>query len=251
MKREKRGFTIVEVSIFLAITGLLFLGVTVGVQNSIYQQRYTDAVQGFADFLRNAYSEVLNVQSVGSGNTERAVYGKAISFGGDGENEIVMYSIVGDISEGCRNEGTLARRLECLNADVFEYSGEELSASHDNATPFNIVEEYKPKWSTRIQEVKDTNGNLDFSNYMGTIVIVRDPYYGGIKTLLLSKDSVAKGSRGFYKLWGGDLADNGLSAGSASGELDINFCVNPNGNEESSRRANVRIVNGASNASGV
>lgn len=244
MKMERRGFTVVEVSLFLAITGLLFLGITVGVQNSIYQQRYTDAVQGFADFLRSAYSEVLNVQSTGSGNTERAVYGKAISFGGDEENEIVMYSIVGDINEGCRSETTLALQLSCLNADVFEYNGGAGSlATHDTITPFNIVEEYKPKWSTRIQKTKNASGNLEFSNYTGTIAIVRDPYSGKVKTMVLSGASVIKDEEGsFYKLW---------SSSSISSESNVDFCVNPNGSEASLRRADVRIVGGASNASGV
>ena len=60
MRKNKLGFTLIEVSLFLAITGLLFLGVTLGVQNSIYQQRYNDAVQSFANFLGNIYDEVLN-----------------------------------------------------------------------------------------------------------------------------------------------------------------------------------------------
>ena len=40
MLGKKRGFTMIEVALFLAITGALFAGVTVGVQNSIFQQRY-------------------------------------------------------------------------------------------------------------------------------------------------------------------------------------------------------------------
>ena len=61
MKRIKGGFTLIEVSLFLAITGLLFLGVTIGVQNSIFQQRYNDSVQNFVEFLRSAYSKTENV----------------------------------------------------------------------------------------------------------------------------------------------------------------------------------------------
>ena len=77
MKKGKLGFTLIEVSIFLAITGVLFVGVTVGVQTSINQQRYNDAVQNFMEFLRSTYSSVSNVQSVlGRGNSEKRFMGK-------------------------------------------------------------------------------------------------------------------------------------------------------------------------------
>ena len=81
MSRIRKGFTLIEISIFLAVTGLLFAMVTIGVQNSIYQQRYNDTVQSFADFLRNIYSGVENVQSLGDGRHDVAIYGKMVSFG--------------------------------------------------------------------------------------------------------------------------------------------------------------------------
>ena len=82
MSKMRRGFTLIEVALFLAVTGLLFAGVMVGVQNSIWQQRYNDTVQNFANFLRNVYSEVSNPQSSGNGRSEElAIYGKLISFG--------------------------------------------------------------------------------------------------------------------------------------------------------------------------
>ena len=52
---KKKGFTLIEVALFLAITGMLFIGIAAGVQNSIYQQKINDSVQGFAEFLRSVY----------------------------------------------------------------------------------------------------------------------------------------------------------------------------------------------------
>ena len=90
MRRVRRGFTLVEVSLFLAITAAVFVGVAVGTQNSIFQQRYNDAVQNFAEFLRSMYSQVTNVQSEGHGRSEYAIYGKLVNFEEDenGNNKI-------------------------------------------------------------------------------------------------------------------------------------------------------------------
>ena len=49
MKHKRKGFTLIEIVLFLAITGLLFVGIIVGTNNSIGQQRFTDSVQNFAE----------------------------------------------------------------------------------------------------------------------------------------------------------------------------------------------------------
>ena len=59
MKNSRRGFTLIEVALFLVVTGALFAAVTIGVQNSIYQQRQNDAVQNFAEFIRSAYAATM------------------------------------------------------------------------------------------------------------------------------------------------------------------------------------------------
>ena len=80
-KHKLIGFTLVEVSLFLAVTAVLFVGIITATQGSIWQQRYFDAVQGYAEFWRSIYSQVSNPQTVGSGNAEIAIYGKLVVFG--------------------------------------------------------------------------------------------------------------------------------------------------------------------------
>ena len=58
MSIKRKGFTLVEIALFLSITALLFAGIIVGTNNSIAQQRYTDAVQNFTELLRSVYPEV-------------------------------------------------------------------------------------------------------------------------------------------------------------------------------------------------
>ncbi|MBR2753902.1 type II secretion system protein [Candidatus Saccharibacteria bacterium] len=271
MKRAKHGFTLIEVAIFLAVTGLLFISVTVGVQNSIFQQRYTDSVQNFADFLRNLYSEIANVQSRGSGNSEKAIYGKLVTFGetmnlGGGSNDetsndnassqnIFVYDVIGGVGN-FSGSGDAFRSLKALGANVVIKEG-------DTYVPVGIIESYKTRWAAAIQAVEPHIPDLP-EYFEGTILIVRHPSSGQVYTAIL-KDNAGKNivievnrmidemqkSGKEESVFGEDyLWDN--SENKSHFKIDeINFCVNPNGNEPSRIRANVRIDKGTSNASGV
>lgn len=59
---RRRGFTIIEVMLFLAISGFLLVGILVGTGAGIARQRYTDSVQHVAQILREQYSAVINTQ---------------------------------------------------------------------------------------------------------------------------------------------------------------------------------------------
>ena len=58
LEEEQKGFTIIEVMLFLALSGFLLVGILAGTGSSIANQRYKDAVQDAADALRSAYSFV-------------------------------------------------------------------------------------------------------------------------------------------------------------------------------------------------
>jgi|GEM_PF-2913891 prepilin-type N-terminal cleavage/methylation domain len=75
-KSVRRGFTILEVVLVIAVTGLLLVGMLIGTGSSIARQRYNDSVTGFRDFLQNQYSLVASVQ-----NEESAKHCKVISTG--------------------------------------------------------------------------------------------------------------------------------------------------------------------------
>lgn len=55
------GFTIVETSLVLAVTGLLIAMVLTGIGTSLNHERYTDAVNQALDFFRGQYSQTTNV----------------------------------------------------------------------------------------------------------------------------------------------------------------------------------------------
>ncbi|MBR2658771.1 prepilin-type N-terminal cleavage/methylation domain-containing protein [Candidatus Saccharibacteria bacterium] len=257
MKLRRSGFTLVEIAIFLAITGLLFAGIAVGTSNSIRQQRFTDSVQNFAEFLRGIYSGVSNPQSSGDGRSENAIYGKLVTFGEtyalDGsnntENKIFAYDVVGNVS-GEFGSGGLSEVLYNLGANV-RIDGEVAS----------FVESYKPKWATKIENTDNSN------SFVGALLVVRNPKSGTIMTLAMKGQTVEVNKTvqacmyqtipgmpsGVYQYYcsssvpSNPLADV-LKAKKFSVQ-EVDFCVDPN--ENFNQRQNVRIVANAHNAAGV
>ena len=231
MKGHRNGFTLVEISLFLAITAVIFVGIVAGTQNSVYQQRYNDAVQSFVDFLKNNYSQVMNVQSDGKGNSNHEIYGRMIVFR---EDEITSYSVIGEIREDLSG-GDMLHQISRKNganpkegAKVGMYDSEEAG----------LTETYVPKWGSAIQ-VKDGGS---FKQFRGAIMIVRHPETGSVYTYWTDNSSIGKE----YEFPENAAEDSGFKLE----QLDL--CVNPNGNTvDSDFRRDVRIERNARSASGV
>ena len=61
--RNRRGFTIIEVVLFLAITSLMMLGIFIGVSGALNRQIYEREVVSLVDFIQGQYSAVDNVRN--------------------------------------------------------------------------------------------------------------------------------------------------------------------------------------------
>lgn len=255
MKRIRRGFTLVEVSLFLAITAAIFVSIAVGTQNSIFQQRYNDAVQNFAEFLRSVYSQVMNVQSEGDGRSGYAIYGKLVNFEDDenGNNKITTYNVIGDVAEDDLGNGNVLDRLKKLNADVALNKGVGEDIKYE---PVGFVEDYRPRWASQIQTTKGWDEKYEV--FTGALLIVRHPSSGTVYTY--SSNEPIKDVDGYIRgLNSGLSVENQLltkiesdnESDKFSSANDVDFCVNPNGAERSTLRRDVRIVANARNATGV
>ena len=261
MKKIRRGFTLIEVALFLAVTGLLFVGIAVGVQNSIFQQRFNDSVQGYAEFLRTVYSGVMNVQErVPGGRGERAVYGKLVTFGeqydfagcpvngntlakegcnDSSKNEVFVYDVVGDIGEV--ETGNVVESLKRLKADVVTVGTNDSGMA--TAELNGLVSSYTPRWAAKIEKADcPGSGSCLFT---GSLLIVRHPRSGTVYTLAsdnvinVNQEMVEKRNRGIL----GTVLDSFILK-------TVDYCINPN-DVSGGMRADVRIVRNARNASGI
>lgn len=281
MKKHKLGFTLIEVALFLVVTGALFISVTVGVQNSIYLQRFTDSVQSYADFLRTAYSETTNVQGIGSGRSEKAIYGKLITFGerydsngnevnnDNARNVIFSYDIVGDV--GDVGTGNVLETLANLNASVTIVEGNMIRLA-------GIAQSYSPKWAAAIE-----NPN-NFDLFVGAILVVRHPTSGTVHTFVKKGSTIevnqmvsnitneyaaairrrdsptataaerAAAINTITNITRGASSNNVLRSSLTDGSFriqQVDFCINPIPEGRTSLRRDVRIIAGARNSSGV
>lgn len=57
------GFTIIEVMLFLAVSGMMVAGVILAINGMISQQRYTEAVTSFQDYMQGQYTIVTDVRN--------------------------------------------------------------------------------------------------------------------------------------------------------------------------------------------
>ena len=240
MKSKTSGFTIVEVLLFLAVSAALLMGIIFSATSQIHQQRYEDAVQNFAEFLRTTYSEVSNPRGKdsgdGGGRSNYAMYGKLVTFGETGaDKRINIYDVVGDV-EGEDLEGTPLQMLKTLHADVIK---------QDNGATTLIANssDYSPNWDAKIEKI----GQDNHDRYVGAALIVRAPISGTIYTYTLNNATVE--------------VQKAIENGSANvlnqmldsfGTDEANFCVAAEGfTIYGGRRYNVRITDTSHDASGV
>lgn len=226
----KKGFTIIEVMIFLAISGLLLLGVLGGTYASIATQRYNDSVRDFAEFLRQTYGEVISPESLGAANGDfggnsdtKAIYGKVIVFGLDKNstsdvNPSTVYTatLVGDTTIPTGSDGFLDE-LEDVKARLF--CG--VSDAAGNVINDTTVDAYTPLWESRI--VVPGGGLNDVLE--GTVIIARSPTSGTVHTAF--KDNFTPDLANQCSPSGGNGASSALNSEIKNFDMtsDVNFCI--------------------------
>ncbi|MBR2543176.1 hypothetical protein IKF03_01055 [Candidatus Saccharibacteria bacterium] len=248
VKKLRRGFTLVEVGLFLGVTGMLFVGIVMGVQGSMFQQRYNDSVQGFADFLRTIYAQTSNVEgdkAAGGGRTEKAIYGKLVTFGEklnlegktNSDNSIFSYTIVGNVKNENIDSNNVLEALKGVDANVIVKNGSRFDYA-------GIASQYAPRWSAKIQTIKAP----PYVDFKGALLIVRHPSSGTVFTYVLDGETIEVNERKKNMTVLSNPLREKLDRFIIS---EVNFCVNPEPEKASSVRRNVRIAEGARNASGV
>lgn len=226
----RKGFTMVEVILFLSLSAAILIGLIAGTSSSIARQRYNDAVQDFTSFLQRQYSGVLNVQNsraAGGGQSGQAVYGRLIVFSGNttdsGSHEVYAWNVVGDAK---------------TSAEVKEYSDTKIALEDVNLrVACASTETYSTQWGSTIETTSNTK-----TPFTGSVLIVRSPLSGVIYTYYNDEqvflNTTTCLSTGFSDvIWQKDVSGKPKF----KRDQDINFCLaNPDSLYGGNRR-NIRI----------
>ena len=254
MRKARKGFTIIEVVIFLAITGIIFMAIVAGTRNVMSRQRYNDTTQNFAEFLRGVYSKLTSIENHGDGRSDKAIYGKLITFGealnfageANNDNEIFVYDIIGDAASSGGGGNDVLDTLIALNADVVKVVGT------NNIDYAGIKESYLPKWMARVE--KTDSHDL----YRGSVIIVRSATSGTIYTFTLDEvievNSAVRNNTPRSLLMGtGDPTNpNGPKKIKKFTSGNVDFCIqSDDGRIYNGLRRDIRIIANARNSSGV
>jgi type II secretory pathway pseudopilin PulG len=187
---KKNGFTIIETTLAVAITGLLVAGILFSTGNAVGAQRYRDSVSSLQSFLQAQYALVSNVRNDNLGNTSCQ---GVVQPRGQSNCVILGLYITNDnpVAIGTKTTRLLVKTITGViptsgspdNLDdvaVFTFAGLNGNPGY-NAVVSTIPAEtssYDIEWSSSIVKV-GSNDPMSFS-----LLILRSPSSGYVKTFI-------------------------------------------------------------------
>lgn len=174
----RAGFTIIESMLFLAISGLLIVGVIAGAGVSINVNRYKDATTSLDAYLQGQYDKTINVQN--DRNNQLGCAGGVITESGNQARGTSTCMVIGRFISVI-NTGTTLESQPVYAATDGSKANDDLTAlinsglflSNGAETP----ESYTLEWGTKLVTPK-TNSPLEATK----LLIVRSPSSGAIRT---------------------------------------------------------------------
>ena len=172
---NKVGFTIIETMLFLAITGLLVMGVLIGTGNSINTQRYRDSITSLQAFFQQQYSDVSNVSNDNAGNvkcysnnavprgqSDCVILGRLITTNADSSG-LIFEDVIGQIPSG----------LPTPSDDISALAQYNITALPSAGSVYNV------EWGGVLVTPGSNNHAAMFS-----ILILRSPLSGIVRTFI-------------------------------------------------------------------
>ncbi len=225
----RAGFTIIESMLFLAISGLMIVGVIAGAGVSINVNRYKDSTTSLDAYLQGQYDKTINVQN--DRNNQLGCAGGVITENGNQARGTSTCMVIGRFIS-VMNDGTTLESQPVYAGTDGSKSGDDLTALVNSSlflsSGAESPEAYTLEWGTKLV-VPLSNTPLQSMR----LLIVRSPSSGAIRTFVATDGTTdpAKFLKDQYR-------------------QDALFCVDQSGLAAIPRRGSL-VVKDATNSSGV
>ncbi|HRJ06664.1 MAG TPA: type II secretion system protein [Candidatus Saccharibacteria bacterium] len=220
--RNQHGFTIIEVMLFIAVSGILAVALLTGWTTMLNTQRYNDSVKTLQSFLQQQYNLVYNVENGRSKDfvcSDSSVVTPDASSGVDrGQTDCVMMGRYIHIDRG-------------LNVRVYAIVGSEPATSDDDDPAISDIDSivsYQPKRTSEALGLTETELKIPWEAIITdsddgatpqsvVIVVIRSPSTGTVHT--------------YTRLTGDDQLPDVVGADGlvavANEQTDVPLCLDP------------------------
>lgn len=265
------GFTIIEVMLALAVSGLVLAGMLLSIRGSIDQQRYSDSVDDFKDFLQKQYDDIDNMpvdlrdsallsgQCKGNrGQSKCLILGRIlkISLDSEGESRVEVWPVIA-------NEDSLNNNIEGLSGETPALNDQDLFTERAVKIGLKVVSDssittYKPAWGAQLYRHNGTRASevIGRSAVPATdaffVLLIRSPLSNSILTYAVSGEWGLADAAGLF-----NESDGLIKTAVAAGQDRMNFCIIPAGvnptapGYTSNNRAVTLFLTGAATSSAV
>lgn len=229
--KSVKGFTIIEVVLFLAITALILVSFLVFMSGTLNKERYNETVQFTLDYIQGQYSEILSIEN---SSTERytctdsgVVQSPAGAVRGQSDCSIVGRVLRTDSDAKTIYAYPLLASADITSVNVRTTLADSTKTDKEKFDALELVEftdgvrSKRLPWDVFISGKTPDNNPKPFS-----MVIIRMPYSDSISMHIANTESTAI---------------NDIIGASASGNQNTVLCVHPNGLIDESVRQGIFI----------
>lgn len=194
---QQDGFTIIEISLFFAVSGLLLATMMAGIGIAVQQQRFTDSANGTQSMLQQQYNETqvtINSrqddacpnQDAGTGASGCLIVGKLIDLRDEANGEVHTKSyrviVSQDVADKAQESEESPSDIDLFNGDIDPALGDiDTKALKESESTLDYI----IPWGAGLDEPK-----LDTGSGVGSvaryILILRSPINGSINTYYIS-----------------------------------------------------------------
>lgn len=238
----RSGFTIIEVTLVLAITGLLVVSVMGFLSGNINNRRYIDSYNELSATLKSVYSSVINVKNPreadeGSsiyctlntmwnengglvsnstsdnfpGRTRCAVYGKLVTFGetnpetNQPDHNVHIYDVIGHIyTQNLDIENASGdNALVSLRSIGANVITMKSEANTCRMTTAGNHDIYEPLWQARIENTENHDP------FVGAFLVTRSPISGTVHTYIYDEKGKTFNINQFMRKVNSEYVGNG------------------------------------------